>query len=215
VELVPNDGGGEQRRAPTREGGESARERLIDAMVEEAGRKGYDSVTVEMVMDRAGVSREGFDKEFDGKDDCFFAAFDSLIAVFTKRCMEAYARPGEWADKLRATAQEFLDYLVQDPPAGRVLCLEILHAGRKGAARRDMYVRIFASIVDAGRQELDDPESLPYAIAEGITGAVYETVYSNLARGQEEALPDLMPQMMCMAVMPYLGVEAALEELEK
>ena len=59
---------------------------------------------------------------------------------------------------------------------------------------------------------LASPEEAP---AEGLAGAVYEQISIHIARGAAGELPELVPQFMFMIVRPYLGYEAALEELQR
>ena len=78
-----------------------------------------------------------------------------------------------------------------------------------------MTMRVIASLIDAGRQEMEDPEAVPHTTAEALAGSAYGQVYSRVVRGDADELPDLVPQLMSAAVMPYLGVEAAMAELSR
>ena len=91
----------------------------------------------------------------------------------------------------------------------------MLAAGDAARARRDMTMRVIASLIDAGRNEMDDPESVPHTTAEALAGSAYGQVYAKVVRGEADELPALVPQLMSAAVMPYLGVEAALAELAR
>jgi hypothetical protein len=68
-------------------------------------------------------------------------------------------------------------------------------------------------LVDAGRRELPDPESVPPTIARAIVAAIEGTVSMHLARGEAAKGRELLPQLLCLALMPYLGTEAAVAEL--
>ena len=93
--------------------------------------------------------------------------------------------------------------------------VEVLSAGDAARARRDMTMRVIASLIDAGRQEMDDPESVPHTTAEALAGSAYGQIYSRVVRGDVDELPALVPQLMSAAVMPYLGIEAGLAELAR
>jgi AcrR family transcriptional regulator len=192
--------------------GESIRGRLIEAMTAESGERGYRATTVKLVSARAGVSLEEFAAEFASKEECFLAAWDAVNERFVARCIGAYSRPGAWRERLRAAAEEFLAFVEAEPLESRVLLVELLEAGPRGRARRDLSVRSFATLFDAGRAELDDPESLPYEVALGIAGSIFVTLRAQLIEGNRSPA-ELMRELMCMAVMPYLGVEAAMGEL--
>jgi AcrR family transcriptional regulator len=78
-----------------------------------------------------------------------------------------------------------------------------------------MTMRVIASLIDAGRNEMEDPESVPHTTAEALAGSAYGQVYAKVVRGQAEELPALVPQLMSAAVMPYLGIDAGLAELSR
>src|SRR5680860_230170 len=78
-----------------------------------------------------------------------------------------------------------------------------------------MTMRVIASLIDAGRQEMEDPDAVPHTTAEALAGSAYGQIYSRVVRGDVEQLPELVPQLMSAAVMPYLGIEAAMAELSR
>ena len=61
------------------------RERLLAAMLRATAELGYREVSVQDVLDRAGVSRPTFYEHFENKEACFLAAFDSAAARLRKR----------------------------------------------------------------------------------------------------------------------------------
>jgi hypothetical protein len=70
-------------------------------------------------------------------------------------------------------------------------------------------------LIDRGREELADPGSVPEELAATIGGGIY-----NRMRMQLTAEPDnpgrwdpIVPELMYSVIEPYLGTEAALEEL--
>jgi hypothetical protein len=67
-------------------------------------------------------------------------------------------------------------------------------------------------MIDEGRKELDDPDSMSRSSAEWVAGSYMEMMLKRLGR-QGPMAKELVPQLMYMAVRPYLGEEAAKEEL--
>jgi hypothetical protein len=68
-------------------------------------------------------------------------------------------------------------------------------------------------MVDEGRQELPNPDSLPRATAEGAIGAINKAILDASATGQPARGDELLGELMYIAVLPYVGPEAAEEEL--
>jgi len=198
----------------TRTSASSERAQLIEALIEIAAERGYMDTSIELVIAHAGLDRPAFDRHFRGKYDCFLSAWQEMNEECMASLMHAYNSQQYWPDRLRAVAIEVVGSLCNDPSRAG-FAVEVLAAGDAARARRDMTMRVIASLIDAGRKEMDDPESVPHTTAEALAGSAYGQVYAKVVRGDTDELPKLIPQLMSAAVMPYLGVEAALEELDR
>jgi AcrR family transcriptional regulator len=190
------------------------RERIVEALIEIAAERGYAETTVELILDRAGLDRPAFARHFRSKYDCFLSAWQEINEGCMREMLDAFNSQESWPDGLRAVACEIVEGLRNDP--GRAsFAVEVLSAGDAARARRDMTMRVIASLIDAGRNEMDDPESVPHTTAEALAGSAYGQVYAKVVRGEADELPSLVPQLMSAAVMPYLGIDAGLAELAR
>ncbi len=187
---------------------------IVEALVEVAAERGYGETTIEAVVERAGLDRPAFDRHFRGKYDCFLSAWQEINEGCLEAMIRAYDSHEDWPDRLRAVAHQVVEGLRRDPDRA-CFGVEVLAAGDAARARRDMTMRVIASLIDAGRQEMEDPEAVPHTTAEALAGSAYGQIYSKVVRGQADDLPALVPQLMSAAVMPYLGAEAALRELSR
>lgn len=194
--------------------GSSERAQIVEALIEIAAERGYGETTIDLILDRAGLDRPAFDRHFRGKYDCFLSAWQELNEQCLETMVRAYESREEWPDRLRAVAYQVIEGLSHDPCRAS-FGVEVLAAGDAARARRDMTMRVIASLIDAGRQEMEDPESVPHTTAEALAGSAYGQIYSRVVRGDVDELPDLVPQLMSAAVMPYLGIEAAMAELSR
>jgi AcrR family transcriptional regulator len=194
--------------------GSGERAQIVSALIEIAAERGYGETTIELVLERAGLDRPAFDRHFRGKYDCFLSAWQELNEECLETMVRAYESREEWPDRLRAVAYQVIEGLSHDPSRAS-FGVEVLAAGDAARARRDMTMRVIASLIDAGRQEMDDPEAVPHTTAEALAGSAYGQIYSRVVRGAVEELPELVPQLMSAAVMPYLGIEAAMNELSR
>jgi AcrR family transcriptional regulator len=194
--------------------GSSERERIVEAVIELAAERGYGETSIDLILDRAGLDRPAFDRHFRGKYDCFLSAWQDVSEECLETMVRAYESCEEWPDRLRAVAEQIVSGL-RDDPSRASFGVEVLAAGDAARARRDMTMRVVAGLIDAGRQLMDDPEAVPHTTAEALAGSAYGQIYSRVVRGAVDELPGLIPQLMSAAVMPYLGVEAAMEELSR
>jgi AcrR family transcriptional regulator len=188
------------------------RERLLAAMLRATAELGYREVSVQEVLDRAGVSRPTFYEHFENKETCFLAAFDSAAARLRER-LETAAEDGEgWRGRLRLSLEELLRFVAGDPDAAMSLIVDARAACPPALERRDELLDHFASCLDTQvRAESADP---PSAIAAaGIIGGIEALLYARLNRGEAGDVQSLLPSLMYFAVLPYEGQEAASEEL--
>lgn len=188
-------------------------ERLLAAMLRAVAELGHRAVTVQDVLDRAGVSRPTFYEHFENKEDCFLAAFDAAATRFCNR-LEAAASEGgdDWRDRLRMGMEELLRFIAAEPDAARTLIVEARGAGAAALLRRDELLDRLAGWIDAQvREALPEPPS-PIAAA-GVVGGIEALLFSRLNKGATDDLEALLPSLMYFAVLSYAGHEAAAEEL--
>ena len=190
------------------------RERLLAAMLRATAELGYREVSVQEVLDRAGVSRPTFYEHFENKEACFLAAFDSAAARLRER-LEAAAEDGEgWRRRFRLSLEELLRFVAEDPDAAMSLIVDARAACPPALERRDELLDHFASCLDTQVRAEAAPENAPSAIAAaGIIGGIEALLYARLNRGEADDVQSLLPSLMYFAVLPYEGHEVASEEL--
>ena len=192
------------------------RERLLAAMLRATAELGYRDVSVQDVLDRAGVSRPTFYEHFENKEDCFLAAFDAGAGRLRKRLDEHVAgSEGNWRERLRLTLEELLRFVVEEPDAAMSLIVDARAACPSALLRRDEMLDHFASCLDTQvRAEASAEDPSPSAIAAaGIVGGIEALLYARLNKGDTGELESLLPSLMYFAVLPYEGHEVASEEL--
>lgn len=202
-------------RAASNGGPESLdeRQRIVAAMVELVAEQGYKATTVKQLLKRAGVTRADFRRSFAGKQDCFLEAHDEISERFATRVFAAFESEKEWRDGLRAAAYVAAHWIGDHPREARYVVIEMVSAGEFAQARREETLRGFVDLVDSGRKQLDKPDSVSRGMAEGVVGGVLGMLTRHLRRGVPVRPEDFVPDLMFVAVRPYLGHEAAREEL--
>lgn len=190
------------------------RERLIAAMTDTVTELGYNTLTVQNVLTRAGISRPTFYEQFEDKENCFLAAFDAAAKHLCKRVEAAVeAAAPDWRDQLRAGIAELLRFIAEEPEEARLVIVEARASSASGLQRRDSLLERFATCIDAlVREDLDEA---PSAIAAaGVVGGIESVLYARLQKGEVEDLEALLPSLMYFAVLAYAGQETAGEELD-
>jgi AcrR family transcriptional regulator len=192
---------------------ESQRGRILIAMTDAVGRDGYQAARVADVISHAGVSRKTFYEHFEDKEHCFIAAYQQGLARLLSVTLDAFEAQDEWGDQLRAGLTALLNALAYDPAIARVCFVEVLAAGPKAVETRNDAMRGFSYIYDAGRLEADD--DLPGFTGLSMVGGLSEILYREIVAGATAELPQLVPELMYMSVLPFLGADAAARELER
>jgi len=190
------------------------RERLLAAMMGAVTEIGYNTLTVQNVLVRAGISRPTFYEQFADKEDCFLAAFDAGAARMRARIEAGVTEAGPgWRERLRGGLAALLDHLADEPIEARTVIVEARASTPTGLRRRDELLDHFAACIDdLVREDLDEP---PSAIAAaGVVGGIESVLYARLQKGETKDLNALLPSLMYFAVLAYAGQEAAGDELD-
>jgi AcrR family transcriptional regulator len=182
-------------------------------MIVIAGTRGYAETTIEMVCQQAETRRSHFDRCFASREDCFLSVHDEVAAEFCDRVLAAYAGASSWHDRVWAAGWAAMRFFEEDAARARFLVAEVNGSGNGAQARRDRILQRLADILDGGREELEKPDSVSRCTAEIVAGAIYGTVLARIESGYIERGEDFLPELVYMAVMPYLGSRAAEDEL--
>lgn len=197
-----------------------ARSRIADAIVDVVLQRGFPATTLELVLERAGCSAAEFKRHFSDLEDCGLQLLAGYSDDFIAQVEAAYSGQDSWRDALRAAGYAAARWQREHPRELRFGALELLWSGEMARVRIEATIEHFTDMVDAGRQQLDDPDSVPRSTAEALIGqtAMMMTKWleqgGGIEGGQSQTFPSAyIQQVMYMAVLPYLGQEAAEEEL--
>ncbi len=189
------------------------RARLREALLDLSLRRGYPDFDLDALLERAAVDRDDFRNYFSDLDDCFCAILAETYEEFFAYAQRSVAGVEGWRDRIRATAYAMLRFLLRDE---RVAHLGAVDAGRGGERARLLFVETFerlVDLIDEGRSETADPDSITRATAVGVGGVIFARVQEAVAGGELELGEEELPQLMYAAVFPYLGAAAAEQEL--
>jgi AcrR family transcriptional regulator len=185
-----------------------------EALVDLAFASDYEAVSVEQIVARADGSKEEFERIFASKQACAVAAIEAIMADNLRIVQPAFESEERWPDSLRAAAYAMARYVAEHPKEVRFGMLDMLWAGEMTGALRDQFFGKLMAMVDAGREAAPDPELVPPLAAESAVGAITQALLRySMERGEERDPVAGVPEMMYLAVRPYLGEEAARKEL--
>jgi AcrR family transcriptional regulator len=181
------------------------RERLIAGLAEAVAEKGYAAVTLTDIVKHAKVSRRVFYANFEGKEQCFLAAFEVVVVHLRELVAEAVAPLDGWPQKALAATRATLAFLASEPDLARLCLVESRAAGPAVTARFNETVGEMAPLLAQGRAERPEGERLPDSTEDSTIGALVSLVYRKVAAGEAARLEDLAADCAELVLLPYLG----------
>jgi AcrR family transcriptional regulator len=181
----------------------SQRSRLLTAMLESVGEKGYAATTVPGVVARAKVSRNAFYELFEDKTDCFLALCDELANQMLDE-ITVVERGAGWLDALRTGIARYLRFWQDRPAFSRTYLVELPTAGARAVAQRDrQYARfreVFSGLAAWARAEQPDLPPLRPMTTRAIVLAVTELVSEEVRARRTDRLAELEDEIMFLIV---------------
>jgi len=190
-------------------------ERILWATVRLTSEKGFESVRVFDVMERAGVSRAAFYELFDSKEECLFAAYERVLEVLFAYVSRAFEGNGPWPLKIRRALRACLEACSAEPEVTKMATVEV-PAARPEAQHRycDALRRFFPLLIEGReykRNGIDLPADLELMAVHGAEAIIHEEVVAD----RTEELPEKLPDILFTVLVPYLGPEAATAEVHR
>jgi AcrR family transcriptional regulator len=185
------------------------RERLIAGLATAVAERGYRAVTITDITKQARVSRRVFYENFEGKEECFLAAFEVVVGHIRELAAEAAEGIDDWPRQAIAAARTVLAFFAEEPDLGRLCLVESQAAGPAVSARFHEAVRELVPYLEEGRALRTRDRELPATTEDSTIGALVMLASRKVAGGEAAQLEDLLPEFAEFILAPYLGAEDA------
>lgn len=175
------------------------RKRLTRAAIDEFSVRGYHRTSVEDIVRSARTSRTAFYAIFDNREDAMYGALEESLRALLEEVKRqlACATPGSSLIEVGVTA--YVDFLVTDPAAARILLLESIGTSPEVNAYRSHVRRRVARIVRDIWSEYDtNGADSPHAsaVAVGIFGFLLESMLYLVESGRLDEAPAHVPALV-------------------
>ncbi len=107
-----------------------------------------------------------------------------------------------------------VELLAQEADAARLTMVEMTAAGEDARQLYREALARFAPLLDEGRA-YSDQKDLPADTARFAIGAATSMVFDEIRAGRGEELERMLPDLVFAVLMPYLGPDAAEEEMRR
>jgi AcrR family transcriptional regulator len=187
--------------------------RLHEALLDLCSERGYANLELPALLERADLDEAAFRRHYSDLDACFSAVLAEVYDEFFASAQKALADERGWRDRMRATAYALLRFLRRDE---RVAHLAAVDAQDGGESAQRLFLETFnrlVDLIDEGSAEAAGPDSPGRATALGVGGVMFARIQQAVAEGELALGEEEIPELMYGAVFPYLGAEAAAEEL--
>ena len=177
------------------------------------GARGYEQASVQEVADRAGISRDQFQRRFGSKEECFGQAYEEAADRLREDLLEAGRKAASWRLGFRAALAELLRTVAEQPLLAKALLIEVRAArGQAWAAHQQVVERLVAA-VDTAREDPDALRSVSQMTAGFMVGAIEESIGLEIGGGRAAKVERLLPDLCHLVVLNYFGEDAAWLEL--
>lgn len=195
----------------------SRREQLLEAMIRVAAAKGYEATTVADVVEYAGVPHETFDEMFDGKEDCFLEAYEAVFDVLVAHVAAAFEAASDepWPEQIAAGLTALVELLSAEADIARMAMVEVTAAGDSARERYRAALARFTPFMEQGRTYSGQGDELPADTARFAIGGATSMIFDEVRAGRGPELKRILPDLVFAVLMPYLGPEAAEDEMRR
>ena len=132
--------------------------------------------------------------------------FGSAIARMERAVVESCDEQAEWPARIAAGINSAIDFMVANPAAARALAAKSRSGEEEGDAGYVEMIDRFAGLLGAGAPRA---ERLPASSDESIVTLIAAIVSCHVRAGSVEALSSRDPDLVFLALLPYVGFAEA------
>jgi AcrR family transcriptional regulator len=189
------------------------RQNLLRATATVISDQGYATATVTQIARVAGVSRSGFYTAFHNKEDALRAVLTYTSWQTLTRVRAATSPSENWPERVYLGLRELLSFFAKNPQLARVVFVEAQVAGPRAMTIVYQGMRDYTNCFTAPAEDIASQVKLPDSLIKQVLGAIYFRIYDALASGDAASLPDLLPEVVEIALLPYIGPQQVMAVL--
>ena len=164
------------------------RRRILEGLAVALAYHGYEDTKITDIVELAGVSRPTFYEHFEGKDQCFAAAYEDGVERLVAAVVAAAGDEREWPSRLSAGLLAGLEFLAACPALAHLLLVESLAAARPARLEHE---RTLTRLAQALRPSVAGGGSaVSEETARLLAGGLASHLSGRVLAGQAERLPE-------------------------
>ena len=187
------------------------RQHIVDAMIESCAEKTYAATTIADIVKRASISRTTFYKRFDNKRACFDAALDSCIVEIQAAATAAHDPSDSPSEAVRKAVGAVLELMAEKPALAQLVMSDAITVE---PAILDRYRSLMIPALENIWEEAGIPRRPDGADPLLAFGRAQVLIFNQIAAGRTKQLPDLLPEIVYIAVLPFAGHDEATRQAQ-
>jgi AcrR family transcriptional regulator len=190
---------------------EEQRRRILLATGELVAKRGYEAVTIALIVKRAHVSYKTFYNHFANKEECFLELFDRTVEVIRERIDATLAESPEasWPEQVAIAIRTLFETFLAEPLIARAVVVEAPTVGPAITRRYQEAMNMLAPLLQRGREQSPEAAGLPPTLEVTLAGGVIWSAYQRLIVGEIDRIATLLPESIEFVLRPYVGRDEA------
>lgn len=180
---------------PAEEVAENQRWRLLAAVAEVLGEKGYARIRSADVAARASVSRATFYEHFENVSHCILVAYETAADCVLELAADACETDGVWQERVALAITTIIGFLAAEPAFARLLGTEAAAGVPAVAAARIRLVASLAALLRENRLTEDAEASRRSGPEVRFVEGALVLVGDHLKADEAARLPGLAPEL--------------------
>jgi len=175
------------------------RRRLVRAAIDEFATRGYHHTSVEDIVRSARTSRTAFYAFFDNREDAMYGALQTCLRSLIDTMRNELEHASFGANLTEVGVRAYVDCLVADPAAARIILLEGVGTSPEVNALRSRIRRELADLIRdlwarSDAQAAVSPQAA--AISVGVFGILFESMVHLAETNRLAEAPDHVPALV-------------------
>lgn len=166
------------------------RRRILDGLAAALAYHGYEDTKITDIVELAGVSRPTFYEYFEGKDQCFAAAYEDGVEGLAATVEATAEGAGERDVRLSAGLGAGLDFLAASPPLAHLLLVESLAASRPARLEHERSLARLAKALQLPDVERPGAAAVPEETLRLLAGGLASHLSGRVLAGEAERLAE-------------------------
>lgn len=180
-------------------------------MAQSCAEKTYAGTTISDIVAHASISRTTFYKHFTDKRACFDATVDTCVEEIRAVARAAHTPADPPVEAVPKATAAILERMAEKPALAQLLTGDAVAVE---PAVVDSYRRLLLPAV-AGLWDAAGEPQQPHIDPGLAFGRAQLLIFNQIAAGNAAQLPDLLPELVYLAVAPFAGHEEALVQVRR